>query len=367
MYSDHGNEAHCSGPSGRTAAFSNPVFAAEVETFQTEPFKTAKDGDNMVTSSIVQDPTEPEPFEIAPSMVADSTMDAVEVETFDTFDSHDFEAPILATNTSNQIIALAIRNPVIPTDDPNGYANLVGPAPVTMTVLESADGALGVSVNSDDTGPGGTCATAVLKDVLHDDVDTDSAGYMQVGGANEEELHATAAPAPEVDDAEVETYNTFDALLGALGLGAAGPTVAASPTSDQSLAPVPQPELEPRLAAEPEPAPKIHRLEPEPAAVPLPSGNPSLTTTGHGPYVFEFAVGDRVRVSNKAIGVVMFAGMHKKDGSPRYGVGLDFADGKNNGSVGGHTYFSCEPSHGVLVKPDRVTKADEALPADGAR
>ena len=159
----------------------------------------------------------------------------------------------------------------------------------------------------------------MLKDVLHDDADTDSAGYidMQVGGANEEELHATAAPAPEVDDAEVETYNTFDALLGALGLGAAGPTVAASPTSNQSLAPVPQPELEPRLAAEPEPAPKIHRLEPEPAAVPLPSGDPSLTTTGHGPYVFEFAVGDRVRVSNKGIGVVMFAGMHKKDGSPR--------------------------------------------------
>ena len=49
------------------------------------------------------------------------------------------------------------------------------------------------------------------------------------------------------------------------------------------------------------------------------------------------------------------------------GVGLDFADGKNNGSVGGHTYFSCEPSHGVLVKPARVTKADEAMPADGAR
>ena len=110
----------------------------------------------MVTSSIVQDPMEPESFEIAPSMVADSTMDAVEVETFETFDSHDFAAPTLATNTSNQIIALAIRNPVIPTDDPNGYANLIGPAPVTMTVLKSADGALGVSVNSNDTGPVGT-------------------------------------------------------------------------------------------------------------------------------------------------------------------------------------------------------------------
>lgn len=32
--------------------------------------------------------------------------------------------------------------------------------------------------------------------------------------------------------------------------------------------------------------------------------------------------------------------------------------GKNDGSVGGHRYFSCKPGYGVLVRPDRLSSHD---------
>lgn len=37
------------------------------------------------------------------------------------------------------------------------------------------------------------------------------------------------------------------------------------------------------------------------------------------------------------------------------GLELRSAKGKNDGSVGGHRYFSCRPGYGVLVRPSRVT------------
>lgn len=71
--------------------------------------------------------------------------------------------------------------------------------------------------------------------------------------------------------------------------------------------------------------------------------------------MFEFAVGDRVYVEKRGRGAVLFAGMHQKNDEPRYGIRLDEPAGKNDGTVDGHQYFKCEPSHGVLVKPDKVT------------
>ena len=67
-------------------------------------------------------------------------------------------------------------------------------------------------------------------------------------------------------------------------------------------------------------------------------------------------VGRRVRVEGyTCIGVLRYVGPHKVSGKPRCGVELDLPLGKNNGTVAGHTYFSCKDKHGVLCVPDKVS------------
>jgi len=53
-------------------------------------------------------------------------------------------------------------------------------------------------------------------------------------------------------------------------------------------------------------------------------------------------------------GVVRFAGVHAESGAPRYGVELSAPVGNNNGTVKGHTYFTCPDKHGVLVSTSKV-------------
>ena len=53
-------------------------------------------------------------------------------------------------------------------------------------------------------------------------------------------------------------------------------------------------------------------------------------------------------------GTLAYYGPHHCRPGPRCGVVLDKAVGKNNGTVGGHEYFSCEPKHGVLCDPAKV-------------
>jgi hypothetical protein len=67
-------------------------------------------------------------------------------------------------------------------------------------------------------------------------------------------------------------------------------------------------------------------------------------------------VGRRVRVDGyDSPGKLVFYGAHAANGRARCGVELDDAVGRNNGTVGGHAYFQCEPKRGLLVKPDKVT------------
>ncbi|TNN71035.1 CAP-Gly domain-containing linker protein 3 [Liparis tanakae] len=67
-------------------------------------------------------------------------------------------------------------------------------------------------------------------------------------------------------------------------------------------------------------------------------------------------VGDQVLVAGQKHGVVRFYG--KTDFAPGYwfGVELDQATGKHDGSVFGVRYFSCLPKYGVFAPPSRVQR-----------
>lgn len=67
-------------------------------------------------------------------------------------------------------------------------------------------------------------------------------------------------------------------------------------------------------------------------------------------------VGDIVSVTKYAChGIVRFIGQTKFKGDAIwYGVQLEDAVGKNNGTIKGHTYFRCEPKYGIFVHQDQV-------------
>lgn len=57
-------------------------------------------------------------------------------------------------------------------------------------------------------------------------------------------------------------------------------------------------------------------------------------------------------------GTLRFIGKHVKKNGWRCGIELDEAIGHNNGTVGGHTYFTVEENKGILCVPRKVTFID---------
>ncbi|KAK5868208.1 hypothetical protein PBY51_009243 [Eleginops maclovinus] len=74
------------------------------------------------------------------------------------------------------------------------------------------------------------------------------------------------------------------------------------------------------------------------------------------PDALNVEVGDQVLVAGQKHGIVRFYG--KTDFAPGYwfGVELDQATGKHDGSVFGVRYFSCLPKYGVFAPPSRVQR-----------
>ena len=71
----------------------------------------------------------------------------------------------------------------------------------------------------------------------------------------------------------------------------------------------------------------------------------------------DIGVGDRVECSGKGPGVVRYVGRVNFSGGPWFGVELDSAAGKNDGSVSGVKYFSCPSGHGIFVRRARLAPA----------
>lgn len=79
------------------------------------------------------------------------------------------------------------------------------------------------------------------------------------------------------------------------------------------------------------------------------------------------AIGQRVEANGEGrSGVVAFIGMTKFASGVWIGVILDASDGKNDGSVNGHSYFSCEPKHGVFVRASQVKLLEAEIEAESA-
>ncbi|KAA3674271.1 CAP-Gly domain-containing linker protein 3/4 [Paragonimus westermani] len=63
----------------------------------------------------------------------------------------------------------------------------------------------------------------------------------------------------------------------------------------------------------------------------------------------KFQLGDRVLVSGQRRGTIRFIGTTHFASGTWYGVELEQAVGKNNGSIGGISYFECPADHGVFA------------------
>ncbi|CAH8586378.1 unnamed protein product [Schistosoma curassoni] len=71
-------------------------------------------------------------------------------------------------------------------------------------------------------------------------------------------------------------------------------------------------------------------------------------------------IGSRVEVTGKdVVGTIAYIGTTQFSPGKWVGVILEEAKGKNNGTVQGKRYFTCEENHGIFVRPSQLTLLDD--------
>lgn len=92
---------------------------------------------------------------------------------------------------------------------------------------------------------------------------------------------------------------------------------------------------------------------------------PSSSSVQHTPSPGHFEVGDRVLVDGLKEGMVGFLGETQFARGLWAGVILGVPEGKNDGSVNGMRYFTCEPNHGIFARPiklELISRAQDETP-----
>ncbi|XP_070563228.1 CAP-Gly domain-containing linker protein 4-like isoform X2 [Ptychodera flava] len=87
--------------------------------------------------------------------------------------------------------------------------------------------------------------------------------------------------------------------------------------------------------------------------------SPSMHSVTSDPGDIE--VDDQVIVAGQRTGIVRFSGKTRFAPGWWYGIELDKPVGKNDGSVSGERYFTCEPKKGVFAPPSRVKKYGDSF------
>ncbi|CAI7996554.1 CAP-Gly domain-containing linker protein 4, partial [Geodia barretti] len=104
--------------------------------------------------------------------------------------------------------------------------------------------------------------------------------------------------------------------------------------------------------------PRTVSLTNPPSSSSLPHHPPSLSSSTLSlsslPNV-TLETGMSVFVTGADFGVVRFIGTTQFAKGVWLGIELRKPNGKNDGSVKGHRYFRCKPSHGLFVKPEKAT------------
>ncbi|XP_078389359.1 CAP-Gly domain-containing linker protein 3 isoform X2 [Cetorhinus maximus] len=85
-------------------------------------------------------------------------------------------------------------------------------------------------------------------------------------------------------------------------------------------------------------------------------GNLMLTSLG-------LKLGDRVLVDADKVGTLRFCGTTEFASGQWVGVELDEPEGKNDGSVGGISYFICPPKHGYFSPVSKISKILDQTPS----